>query len=282
MSISLDYAAPDEALREMLSVFYEFRADLPLFEADERADYAQIRFVLSGRGHYRFADGHECDAPPIVIVGPTTGNTHSSATDGPIHIFGAGILPAGWAAIVGLDASTFANRVIDARELFGTWLDGVMQELRFAPDLAAKVEIGNRVISTLSAQANGAQMKFTRIVDQWLESSNSPSVDDLAERLCLSSRQVERQCKRVYGIPPKMLARKYRALRAAMTLARGEADMDDVIGENFCDQSHLIREIKAFTGITPGRFKEDLPELAKLTLKRAELAGEVRPIIYET
>ncbi|PZR61173.1 MAG: AraC family transcriptional regulator, partial [Stutzerimonas stutzeri] len=51
---------------------------------------------------------------------------------------------------------------------------------------------------------------------------------------------------------------------------------------SFYDQSHFIREIKHFTGVTPKRIQDDLPTLAKLTLKRGELAGEVAPIIYET
>ena len=46
--ISLDYATPDESLRRHLSVFYDFRADVPVFEDVERADLAQVRFQLSG------------------------------------------------------------------------------------------------------------------------------------------------------------------------------------------------------------------------------------------
>lgn len=278
--VSLDYAAPCPELRDYLSVFYEFRADLPLFEDQERADFAQFRFVLAGEGFYRFADGHEQAAPAISIVGPTTGNTHVRVA-GPVHVFGAGLLPAGWGALMGIEASTLVNRAIDATHLFGPGLAGVMAELRAAPTLDAKVAIGNRVTLEL-ARIGRAPLAFTRIVDEWLAASLSPEVDDLVARLGLSRRHVERQCKRLYGAPPKLLARKYRALRAAITLARGEAEMAELIGQGFYDQSHFIREIKAFTGVTPRRFQDDLPTLARLTLKRAELAGQVDPIIYQT
>lgn len=281
MDITLDYAAPDPELREYLSVFYEFRANVPLFEDNERADLAQIRFLLEGKGTYRFADGHEQPAPPICIVGPTTGNTHV-CVEGPVRLFGAGLLPAGWGALMGFEASTLVNRAIDATHLFGPQLNAVADQLRAAATLDEMVVIGNRVTRELAKRIEETPVWFTRVVDEWLASSLSPDVGDLVNRLHLSRRQVERQCKRLYGAPPKVLARKYRALRAAITLARGEAEMDDLIGDSFYDQSHFIREIKQFTGVTPKKFHDDLPTLAKLTLKRAELAGQVDPIIYQT
>ncbi len=279
--VSLDYAAPAPELRDYLSVFYEFRVGLPVFEDQERADFAQFRFLLAGEGHYRFADGHEQVAPAISIVGPTTGNTHVRVV-GPVHLFGAGLLPAGWGALIGFEASTMVNRAVDATQVFGPGLNVVMTELRNAPSLEAKVAIGNRMMHSLARRIDETPLRFTRIVDEWLAASLSPQVGDLVAGLGLSRRQVERQCKALYGAPPKLLARKYRALRAAIALARGEAEMGDLINGSFYDQSHFIREIKAFTGVTPGRFQDDLPVLARLTLKRADLAGQVDPIIYQT
>ena len=281
MDVSLDYAAPDADLREYLSVFYDFKFHGRYFEDMERADFAQIRFLLEGQGSYLFADGHEQDSPAIAIVGPTTGNTRVRL-HGPGALFGMGLLPAGWGALMGFEASTLVNRAIDATHLFGPALHAVTDQLRAAATLEDKLVIGNAVVRGLAEGINDAPLAFTRIVDAWLAESLSPYVTDLVERVGLSRRQVERQCKRLYGAPPKMLARKYRALRAAITLARGESNMDDLIGESFYDQSHFIREIKQFTGVTPKKFHDELPTLAKLTLKRAELAGQVEPIIYQT
>ena len=281
MDISLDYAAPDEDLREYLSVFYDFRVDLPYFEDMERADFAQIRFLLQGHGSYRFADGHVQDSPAIAIVGPTTGNTQVRI-HGPASLFGVGLLPAGWGALIGFEASTLVNRALDATHLFGPAMAAATERLRAAATLEEKVTIGNELVRSMAARTRDTPLAFTRIVDDWLASSLSPDVTELVESLGLSRRQVERQCNRLYGVPPKMLARKYRALRAAITLARRESNMDDLIGESFYDQSHFIREIKQFTGVTPKKFHDDLPMLAKLTLKRAELAGVVEPIIYQT
>lgn len=271
--VTLDYATPEAALCRHLSVFYEFRADVPVFEDVERADLAQVRFMLSGNnGWYRFADGSEMAAPPIHILGPTTGPTVAHI-EGPVHMFGAGLLPSGWGAMLDFEASLLVNRVIDATELFGKRLYKRLDEFRATTTLEQKVAIGTEIAHQLIARGHSAAFDFARIVDDWLADSPSPEVAVLVDASGLSRRQVERNCKACYGSPPKLLARKYRALKVAISLAKHEAGADDYVGNGFYDQSHFIREIKHFTGVTPRTIAEDLPMLATLTLKRTEVDG---------
>lgn len=280
VAVSLDYAAPDAALKEFISVFYNFRADVERFEDNDRADLAQIRFQLKGSGRYRFADGYVQDGPEIQIVGPTMGCTHVSV-DGPAEVFGAGLLPTGWGAMIPIDASSVTNRVIDATELFGRELYDVADQLRAVSTLQERVEIASALIRDLVARGHEQARWFTRTVDKWLQSSLSPEVDQLVAATRLSRRQVERLCKRLYGAPPKLLSRKYRALRAAVVLAKGEASTAELLEQGFYDQSHCIREIKRFTGITPTRIQGNLNELTRLTMQRTAFAGQVAPLVAD-
>ncbi len=280
-AISLDYAMPDEKLRDHLSVFYEFRADVPVFEDVERADLAQVRFILAGDGgEYRFADGTVQKAPRIQILGPTTGPTGVRIC-GPVHMFGAGLLPAGWAAMLDFEASLLVNRVIDATEIFGKALYQRLDQFRATTTIEEKVVIGTEIARQLIDRGHNAAFEFARVVDDWLADSPSPDLETLVAVTALSRRQVERKCKAVYGLPPKMLARKYRALRAAISLAKHEMDVHELVDHGFYDQSHFIREIKYFTGVTPRVISEDLPTLATLTLKRTELKG-LSPLVTKT
>ena len=279
--ISLDYATPDESLRRHLSVFYDFRADVPLFEDVERADLAQVRFQLSGTdATYSFADGTVQNAPSIHIVGPTTGPTHVRVV-GPVHTFGAGLLPAGWSSLLSFEASLLVNRVVDATELFGKGLYKTFEEMRATTSLEQRVMIGSAIARQLIERGHSAAFDFARIVDDWLAESHSPNVNCLVTATGLSRRQVERNCKAIYGSPPKLLARKYRALKAAISLAKHEAGAEELIDHGFYDQSHFIREIKHFTGVTPKSISEGLPTLATLTLKRTEFTG-LSPLVTKT
>jgi len=267
-AITLDYATPPEDLRAHLSFFYEFRADVARWEAVDKADRAQFRFLLSGGGEYTFADGTTQRIHAVEIVGPTTGPT-KIRMDGPVHSFGVGLLPAGWGTLLDFEASLLLNRTVDAAELFGSDLHQTGTALRAATTLDDMVAIGSALARILIGRGKSAAFGFTRTVDDWLAASPSPHIDDLVRATGLSNRQIERYCNTYYGAPPKMLARKYRALKAAIALARGEAEMGDLIADGFYDQSHFIREIKHFTGVTPRQLLEDLPEFATLTLKRA-------------
>ena len=65
------------------------------------------------------------------------------------------------------------------------------------------------------------RLEVARAIEAWLVASPAPAVEDLVAATGLSRRQVERRTKALYGVPPKLLSRKYRALRAAVTLAEG-------------------------------------------------------------
>lgn len=281
--IKLDYAVPGADLAEYITLFYLFEADVPVFEDTERADHAQIRFRLDGRrGEYRFPDGSVQTAEAVHIVGPTTGPVHVRA-EGPVRVFGAGITPCGWSALIGTDASAMLNHTFAAGELFGNRLDEIVAALGEATDVHAMSAIAGTALRELIRSGDRVALRFVRQVDAWLASTDSPELDALVAATGLSRRQVERKCNALYGVPPKLLARKFRALRAAVALLSDDVSLDDVIDRGFYDQSHLIREIKQFTGLTPRQIRADPPLLARLTtVQRLALGGRVGPLISDT
>ncbi|WP_235973682.1 helix-turn-helix domain-containing protein [Parasphingopyxis marina] len=278
---SLEYAAPADDLKELVSSFYWFRADIEETQQTERADRAQFRFLLEGSGGYEFSDGVYMDSAKITVIGPTTGPTIGHVK-GPIEIFGAGLQPAGWGTLMGAAGEQYSNRLIDATAIFGNGLLDVFQTIKMAKTMEEKVAIGNEFARALLRRAEPAPFWFTRLVDKWLTSSASPDINDLIEESGLSKRQVERLTKRFYGAPPKLLARKYRALRAASRIVRREEADGEAVEDAFYDQSHLIREIKEFTGITPGQARKAPPELIRAVAEhRRKLAGKVDPLISD-
>ena len=77
-----------------------------------------------------------------------------------------------------------------------------------------------------------------------------------------------------------MLARKYRALKTAVRIANGDGVWQDYVGDTYYDQSHCIREIKAFTGVTPEAIRKT-PRLTKATFERHKLKGKISTLATE-
>ncbi|MDK2760866.1 MAG: helix-turn-helix domain-containing protein [Sphingopyxis sp.] len=277
----LHYFPPDPDLADMVSSFYFARLNLPRFDEYERADRAQFRFVTNADGEYVFEDGHRATVCRANIIGPTSARVRA-ISNCPAQLFGFGMLPAGWAALMGEDADKLTDRAMDAADLFGPWIDEVATALEQAPTVEAKLVIGNNFAREVLTRNEQPPMWFIRTVDGWLTASASPQVAHLVEATGMSIRSVERMTKHYYGLSPRMLARKYRAVRAASALARGEGLDAAQLGDAFYDQSHLIREIKRFAGATPGQLSKPTSYTEATTRGRKQLAGKVSPMVSET
>lgn len=270
----LRYLEPAIDLREMVSSYYVFWANLPTISDLMRADMPQLRFMLNGAGAYSFANGRTTTAPEVALVGPTMGASRVNVA-GPLLVFGIALLPAGWAALVRDDASNHADAVADGTAIFGPLLRETMDALRDAPTADVMVSIADTVMRVLVSQRGEVPLWFTQMTDRWLVGTASPEVDTLVASAGMSARQVERLARRVYGAAPKQLARKYRALRAASLLGAGSVSWQDVAGDAFYDQSHFIREVKHFTGLTPRQLMRDPPPVTKLMGQRREMKGHL-------
>jgi AraC-like DNA-binding protein len=280
--INLQYQAPLDALTPFVSSFYHFDYQGPPMKELERADRAQFRFLLRGSGQYHFIDGTDCRTYPVTIVGPTTAPMQTSS-DGPTTVFGWGMTPAGWAALMGKAAGDWVDKAFDARTVFGDALMDLQRQLSKAADVESQFAIGQAAAEKIFATSDTAPFEFTAIVDQWLLNDVEHDIDALTMATGLSLRQQERLTKHYYGMPPKKLARKYRAVRAAHMLAVGDSLNDTELGLSFYDQSHLIREIKQFTGLTPSELKAGHSILTEATMReRGKLGNSVSPLVSES
>jgi AraC-like DNA-binding protein len=272
--ISLRYFLPAPDLRRYISSYYVFRADLPLVTDLVRADLAQIRFMIQGGGTYAFDGGTVAVTPRVSLVGPTMAASHFAVV-GPVTVFGASLLPTGWAAAVREDANLLVHCVDDAAARLGPVLGDALDAMAGAPTPEAMVSIADAALRAVFARAVDPPLWFTRGMETWLTDSASPSVDALIAQSGMSARQLARLANRIYGAPPKLLARKYRALRAATRLCEAPGDWFGAAGEAFYDQSHFIREVKRFTGLTPRQYRENPPPVTRLMLQRRGFAAQL-------
>lgn len=274
--LSLRYYSPAAALRTWVSSYYIFETDLPQMSDILRAELPQVRFAWRGRGSFAFANGPPIEEPRAALCGPTNWAVKFEA-EGPIRIFGAGLLPAGWAALVDVGANELADTMVDLEGVVGPIAGRTLNRMGEARSHREIVAAADAFFLLLSMRAKPPPLWFTRAADEWLTDNPDPDVNELVRLTGMSARQVERLTLRVYGATPKLLSRKYRALQAAVRL--GLSDDQDVGWEEvtagaFYDQSHFIRDFKRFIGLTPGQFLDRRKAvIARLTIaERQKLA----------
>ncbi len=260
---TLDYLAVRPELSDHVTTFYHFRCDEPKIEDIQPAAVGHLTLFPHGKGAMRFADGRTDPSHEVNLLTPFSEATPFSM-NGPFHAIGAVLTPLGWAALTGLPADKHANRLHHA----GDWLDPVLVDggthlcalyrdrTRSGEECAAA--LGDLILAHLKP-VKPRHVELITLTNRWLGGAIDPDVEDLFAALAYSRRQAQRLVERYFGLPPKSLARKYRALRAAMLMSLPQLsdELDAELAEAFYDQSHMIREIRLFAGRTPAKLQDD-------------------------
>lgn len=80
---------------------------------------------------------------------------------------------------------------------------------------------------------------------------------DMARAAGMSPRAFERGFQREYGLPPQQYLKRLRIQTACRLLVDTRESIADIgLRCGFADQSHLTREFRRVTGLTPGSYRE--------------------------
>lgn len=280
--ISVDYIAPPEPLAPFVTTLYHFRCDEPVIRDIQPAAVGNLCLFPHGKGEMLFAEGHRDPNHEVGLLTPLS-RAAPIMVAGPFHVFGAALTPVGWAALTGLHAGEHRDRLLPAGAVLGPGIDTLGQELlaayraRSMSGRDCALAVGGFIGANLK-RVNPRHLELIAATGQWLAASFNPETAALTGAAGYSARQVQRLVERYFGLPPRALARKYRALRAAALLSAPHLSMEDeaAIAEAFFDQPHMIREIAHFVGRTPARLSDaSTPYLAEMIDARnlRELGG---------
>lgn len=258
----VEFHQPTGALMPFVESFYLFRYDALSIDGVERVDMGQIRFVLSGTGTMTFPDGHSEPSLPVMVNGP--GSAASSYhVDGPFHCFGISLRAIGWKSIVGLPADQVADRVLDGREILGPEVDALLERMRAMTSLDEMIAVVEPLLLARRRKVPKAHLELARAVREWA-ASGDPEIEAFYQAVPMGRRQATRLCNDYFGGPPKHLARKFRAIRAAMRIYQ-KGDPGET-ADLFYDEPHMIKEIKHFTGHTPTSLRQRIDPVLAITL----------------
>lgn len=259
----IDYIAPPVAISDYVTTLFHFRCDESEVRDIQPASIGWLALFPFGKGVMTFADGREEPNYETNLLTPFAVAT-PFAMKGPVHSIGAALSPLGWAALTGLDAAEYGNRLVRAGALLADSIDEfgarLCEEYRNGEKSGA--DCAKALCDYIEANAKPVKPRhaeLVRVTNSWLGSALNPAVGDLMEKASYSERQVQRLVERYFGLPPSALARKYRALRTAALLSFPmlTPEWEAEIGEAFYDQSHMIRELRLFVGRTPASLTDD-------------------------
>ncbi len=266
---NIEFRKAEGALLPHVESYYLYRYDAPLIEGIERVDMGQLRFLIRGDGEVFFPDGHVERTKRVMVNAPGTAAA-GYRMNGPFHCFGVSLRAIGWKALIGLPAYKVADHLVDGEKLFceqATELWHALQHMETLDEMIAAIEPLLQMRQYEVPPVPKAHLVFLRAIREWA-ATEDPTLDDLYARIRQSSnigeRQVQRLCKEYFSGSPAHLKRKFRAIGAAIRIYQG-ASNDEVVGP-FSDQSHMINEVRHFTGHTPGTLRARIDPVLAVTL----------------
>jgi AraC-like DNA-binding protein len=133
--------------------------------------------------------------------------------------------------------------------------------------MSDRIEIIVRFLHT-PAEAYEEQ-PIDKALNEILTSGGRTTISTLRDITGVSDRHLERLFKKSVGLSPKFFARVVR-FNTIFKLAREDKPnvLDLGLESGFYDQSHFIRNFKAFTGEEPSRYFFFEPTLANFFLNR--------------
>lgn len=257
----IEYLAPSPDMAHIINSLFVLRLDAERLDDCLPAYSAQFFSFVQGRGEVHFPQGDVGVSTDFTLNAPML-RAAPMVLYGPVCNVGASFTPLGWAAFSGLaadkvhDTSFCATTLIEPVHLAP--LEEALEQCRAGAltphQYARSLEDMIRQVYAISGRAvRSDHSALVLAIHAWLDSELSPPVARLYDSVDLGPRQVQRLCRRYFGVPPAQLLKRFRAIRAAMLLAHedlSEELRDEVLSAYF-DQAHLIHDIRRYTGRTP-------------------------------
>jgi AraC-like DNA-binding protein len=285
-AITIRFALPAARLRPFVTTYYRTEAvtcaSQPWIEDVLHPEWPNLRFLAPGCNQAAIGTGRLRDCSILTATGPTSLATRFRHGAG--RSWGIGLLPLGWATLVRTDAHEYADRFVDAMDdpMFARF-HPLAQALAastggFAEELALIEEHMARIEWTMPRGADAIRTLNAALVDRELA-----SVADLAARVGMNVRSLERLSRRAFGFPPKLLLRRQRFLRSlAQFMLDPSMNWLSTLDWQYHDQAHFVRDFRRFMGMSPSAYARlDKPLLLAAAQARMAIAGEALQVLHD-
>ncbi len=265
---------PSPALAPYIRRYYVFEAELPedmVIEDFLLAETAFVRSLLKGEWTGEMAPG-EWSRPSKTLLFGANETPFKVRVQGSFNVVGFAIRPVGWNALFDGSHHDFIDRLLPLEDVWGPLagkLQSAMEAADTDDDKVSEMEaiVTERIAEIGKASTDPAIARFEAIA----RTDSTIRIDDVAKQLGLSVRQLERRCRAIFGLTPKAVLRRSRFLDMATAMRGFSSPSERDLAElRYSDQSHLNREFRRYTRMTPRQFELKVTPLQTAGLKLRE------------
>lgn len=255
----------------------DHRLDCGLFN-----DTAMLRVQLAGQWRAETIAGPMALERSALFFGPHSRRMPVTVT-GSFCSVGVALRPGACHALHGPKVADHLDR-ISGTEVFGVDQDRVLACFEPGMEPEVMLQAMEGLLMALISQAGACEPDpLTVRFENAAFADPAISIAQFARECGVEQRRLERIVRRDFGMAPKQVLRRARALDMASHL-RGVADIEEAeeLALRYYDQSHLIREFVELFGMSPSQFVASPQPLLTLALesrqsRRLEVMDRIAP-----
>lgn len=181
-----------------------------------------------------------------ILIGPT----------GETDLFGVRFQPAGAFPLFGTPLYELTDIIIDASLLFGSDESFLFEQLSEKTNITERTNIFDTHFRSKAAASKMSAGDAEVAADLIVKSRGTLAVGNIASKLGLSERRLERTFRDRIGISPKLFSRieRFQTFLRNVDAEPNRGLLDLALDAGYYDQSHMIRDFRAFTGSSPTAF----------------------------
>jgi AraC-like DNA-binding protein len=174
--------------------------------------------------------------------------------------------PFGINHLLGISANELRDGIIATEDIFGNQSALLHEKMSEQPLLATKVQILNAFFNELTTKkAFSNQTIIHSTLNYILKNKGAVTVNHLVKYTGYTERHIERIFNESIGLNPKKFGNivKLHFFLNLLKYKSNQSNITDLCYEaGYADQSHLIKEFKKYTGITPTQYLNHTSRLA--------------------
>lgn len=230
-------------------------------------DWAYLRVQLAGEWTAQTADGPKAHDRAALLFGPQS-RIMPLTVKGSFISIGAAYRPGALHALLGMRVGDYMDRLVDIATLSSSGSSLIdCFDIDDTPENWLNI-LETRTLALIEANKCGLPDPVSAHFEEIVLRDPGMTVTEAAAECGVERRRLERICHRDFGMPPKQVMRRARAIDMASFL-RGVAEPEE--GEEmalrYYDESHLSREFTEFFGMPPRQFMATPQPILTLALE---------------
>ena len=175
---------------------------------------------------------------------------------GDVHLIGARLRSGGAWPFLGVPLREFTDRVIELEAVLGPEIRRLRERMGEAADDDGRFDLLEAWLMERSLKRSPPTRAVSYALGMIRNGGNAVRIGKIAEEVGISHKHLLREFDRCVGLTPKLFARLHAFQRVIKGIGqKPEVDWSETaLTCGYYDQAHLIREFRAFSGLTPATY----------------------------